>query len=374
MLRFLLAVVISFALCVGAVAQTGRPEMPKAQSALTVPCSDCHVCEKPTSVNPCLNRCPREGSEVTSNHVPEEGPKVIIINELEDQYVPVVFAHRLHAQMGGMREGCAECHHYTPTGEISACKECHGKGVNPQNLRQPGLRGAYHRQCMNCHREWSHDTKCSVCHARKSTEGTATASLDTTDIMGSRHPQITEPDKKIYQTSMKDGPVVTFHHRQHIHMFGLKCVDCHRQENCSRCHTPPDQQTATKTLREHHAPCFSCHEKDPCNWCHQQKETPAFAHAQTGWSLNPFHQSLSCNACHSTGQRISRLDPTCTSCHEQWNPSSFDHAQITGVILDDTHRALDCSDCHVNKRFDQNPSCAACHDDGRSYPQSKPGT
>ena len=32
------------------------------------------------------------------------------------------------------------------------------------DLRQPSLKGAYHRQCINCHLDWSHENACGFCH------------------------------------------------------------------------------------------------------------------------------------------------------------------------------------------------------------------
>ncbi len=336
-------------------------------------CSDCHICFTPSKKDPCLRSCPRLSKKVIA-HSPEEGPEVVILNQLEDLFEPVIFAHKLHAQMTQMGEGCAVCHHYAPAGHIPPCRECHGGPLNPVDLRQPGLKGAYHRQCLNCHREWSHSTACAVCHAKKTPGELAIRQVDTTDIVGIYHPHIAVPDKRVYQVNYKKGPVVTFHHKDHVELFDLRCVDCHREQSCSRCHEIGEKpERAAKTPEEHHKPCISCHTMKTCSICHTQSETEGFTHARTGWPLNRFHQELKCRSCHLMGRKITKLDRDCIACHSSWNTETFNHS-VTGLALDEIHQGMDCIDCHLDRRFDQKPSCANCHDDGRVYPKSSPGT
>ena len=44
----------------------------------------------------------------------DTGPKVVILNELENEYEPVPFDHLAHARMAQMWSGCETCHHYSP--------------------------------------------------------------------------------------------------------------------------------------------------------------------------------------------------------------------------------------------------------------------
>jgi hypothetical protein len=37
--------------------------------------------------------------------------------------------------------------------EPAKCSLCHGEPFDPKNLHTPGLKGAYHRLCMDCHQE-----------------------------------------------------------------------------------------------------------------------------------------------------------------------------------------------------------------------------
>ncbi|MBD3335631.1 MAG: hypothetical protein GF355_08950, partial [Candidatus Eisenbacteria bacterium] len=189
-----------------------------------IDCTECHTCEEPTLEDMCLKACPRlKAAMKTGEHAVSEAPGEMLLDELVDLYQAVHFDHKLHAEMSVMGSDCATCHHYSPEGEIPPCKECHGAEGNPTNLRQPGLKGAYHRQCLGCHREWSHETKCIVCHVPVE-GGALEASYDSTDILGIAHPVITEPETEVYHTEFDDGPVVTFHHKEHIELYGLACA------------------------------------------------------------------------------------------------------------------------------------------------------
>ena len=223
---------------------------------------------------------------------------------------------------------------------------------NPSDLEQPGLKGAYHRQCLGCHREWTHETDCAICHVKK-VPGKVDVPADPTDIMGRLHPNIEVPSEKVYATkSLEETPVVTFRHKEHAESFGLKCVECHRQENCSSCHDPK-QSHEPRVRKDPHEDCTRCHEKelsDNCGYCHTKEKTTGFDHAAvTGYTISPFHAGLSCKQCHSGAGRFQKASKDCATCHpKDWKPKTadFDHAK-TGQPLDELHKGLECKDCHA---------------------------
>jgi len=329
----------------------------------------------------CLRKCerPTDVAEIPANATGVDD--VIFLDRLVGLYEPVMFPHKLHAHMEIMGAGCAVCHHHNPPGPILACRECHGGPSNPTNLGQPGLKGAYHRQCLGCHREWSHKTDCNVCHIKRAngdlvagaSQVFSASSEDATDIIGRLHPNIETPEKWIYQTEeMSDGPIVTFHHKEHVDHFGLKCVDCHKKESCSRCHDPQSHPPRAKS--DPHEDCIRCHDvSDNCALCHAAQETKGFDHAaRTGFVIKPFHQQVACASCHKGGMPFKKIDPSCQACHEAgWRPEEFDHTRA-GVELDEMHKEADCVDCHT-EGLGKPSTCAGCHDDGRKYPDKLPG-
>ena len=85
-----------------------------------------------------------------------------------DQYGPVRFMHAKHAAELG---DCLTCHHYRPADqkalETVRCSACHREPFNPEILGRPGLKAAYHQQCLNCHRERSKGpVGCVDCHTK----------------------------------------------------------------------------------------------------------------------------------------------------------------------------------------------------------------
>ncbi len=99
----------------------------------------------------------------------EESPETLTLSSLERMYQPVVFSHAMHAEMS---EDCATCHHHSDAGQTPACRECHGAPFDPENLNMPGLKGAYHLQCMTCHRELGAPVGCTECHAKRVSQTT----------------------------------------------------------------------------------------------------------------------------------------------------------------------------------------------------------
>jgi hypothetical protein len=302
---------------------------------------------------------------------------------LKDHFGPVPFDHAGHARWAEVSGGCTICHHYTPEGAAHpACRTCHEIGYKHEDMRKPGLKGAYHRQCLGCHREWSHETRCTACHLPRvgPDEQPIKADLVTKDdVIGTMHPPIPEPDEEIYETDypLGTGSKVYFHHRRHTKTYGFECAECHRGDSCARCHEYGKEHVQhVRTLEEHHRPCEACHQiDDHCGHCHReagQSEPEPFTHDQTGWPLGKRHADVGCRECHKE-MPFRRLDTNCSSCHADWEPGGFDHAKATGVALDETHAEIDCEICHAEKDYAKPPSCTECHDEDFRYPDKSPG-
>ncbi len=330
-------------------------------------CETCHSCENPTREEPCLVVCPRYGGHLKGEHKVQEGPEIVILDQLANLYEPVPFAHKLHATMAEMSGGCAFCHHYSEVdAEVPPCRECHSEKHQMGNLRQPGLKGAYHRQCISCHREWSHETGCVACHEVKEVK-TPDEIADKSDILGIPHPRITAENKYVYQTLYDPAPIVTFHHSDHVDQFGLTCTSCHQGDNCGRCHDLGHKREKV----EHVKTCIACHKEDNCLFCHSTEEKPPFDHAViVGWPLKERHSGADCRDCHGATESFHVPATSCFECHD-WEPDYFDHS-VTGLTLNEYHEYFDCIDCHVEEDFSDTPSCDGCHDEV-SYPDYLPG-
>jgi hypothetical protein len=69
---------------------------------------------------------------------------------------------------------CAGCHHYSPLEakkQVPQCSACHTARIEPDH-RRPDLMGAYHQQCLGCHRQMGGTEEtmpqtCEGCHAHK---------------------------------------------------------------------------------------------------------------------------------------------------------------------------------------------------------------
>ena len=114
----------------------------------------------------------------------EDIPEIVTIDKLSSQYGSVELPHRriigalindiegnklanyFHSEKGTV---CQACHHNSPvTTTPSACSNCHGKPFDELNPLRPGLKAAYHQQCMGCHDsmgiEKPKSTDCVGCH------------------------------------------------------------------------------------------------------------------------------------------------------------------------------------------------------------------
>lgn len=374
-MKKILVTILTFIFACGINAQQSPG---KNHSTLNLSCKSCHVCDVPTKDEPCLVACPRE-KIATVYQKPEQTPELFIIDQINERYGPVYFSHKLHAQMSVMSGGCENCHHFNTSGPILQCNSCHEASRKRENVSLPDLKGAYHRQCMDCHREWSHETGCNSCHTLKKNLKDTKQDNIKKKYVGKVHPVVLEPTHISYQTNSEKGKLVTFYHDDHTKKFGLTCATCHKQENCTKCHDVnrnSDEKLRTvdteKTFEQQHKNCISCHKENNCSTCHSNTKLDPFNHAKkTGWALSNHHAKLSCVKCHGSKLPYKKVDNKCLSCHQGWNNETFKHS-VTGLQLDEVHLDLSCEDCHAENNYAKKQSCDGCHED-YVYPKNKPG-
>ena len=117
-------------------------------------------------------------------------PEEVIIGSLSDKFGPSKLPHRKIVKrlikdmqgnkMAGYFHGqetlmCQGCHHRSPASKTPPkCASCHGAPFNPAKPDMPGLKAAYHGQCMGCHAAMKLEKPVSTtcddaqgCHAKK---------------------------------------------------------------------------------------------------------------------------------------------------------------------------------------------------------------
>jgi len=122
-------------------------------------------------------------------------PETVTIDMMTDQYDGVLFPHRkivrsliertrksmlaqyFHRQTTSI---CVGCHHKGPSaGAYPKCAACHGMSLETEQKGKPGLKGAYHGQCMTCHQRMGIEkplsTDCKACHPKKTVKIQQTA-------------------------------------------------------------------------------------------------------------------------------------------------------------------------------------------------------
>lgn len=173
-----------------------------------------------------------------------------------------------------------------------------------------------------------------------------------------------------------------------------ECESCHKgaavgqykglSTDCAGCHIA---RYMTVTSPNHRVLGFPT----TCQQCHTSFDTwrgAKFDHSLTGFPLTGAHANLDCVSCHVGGKYqgtsancischlndfnsaknpdhvASGFPRTCQQCHSTltWAGAKFDHATFTGFALTGAHASLQCTQCHVNGRFDGTPTnCASCH-------------
>ena len=116
----------------------------------------------------------------------EEIPDTVTIDIMKDQYEGAILPHRkiVNALLKRVQKSdlarhfhdgtitlCSGCHHNSPSSVTPPkCASCHGISHASEPDGRPGLKGAYHSQCINCHQQMNIkkpvSTDCIACHKK----------------------------------------------------------------------------------------------------------------------------------------------------------------------------------------------------------------
>jgi len=97
---------------------------------------------------------------------PAKMPHDKIIAKLDKSVRESAFASAFHQRSETL---CVGCHHHAPAGTRPApCASCHSAAGSTED--RPGLKPAFHRQCIGCHQRMGIKTGCTDCHALSSPE------------------------------------------------------------------------------------------------------------------------------------------------------------------------------------------------------------
>lgn len=128
---------------------------------------------------------------VAAQSLAAEPPREVRLDTLSELFAGVRFDHAMHVDAAG---NCGSCHHHT-TGDAAepqcggchqghktaevACRACHpAQPFSATYLRdkeqdrgryhtdKPGLKAAYHRNCLGCHEQAGGPVGCQDCHPR----------------------------------------------------------------------------------------------------------------------------------------------------------------------------------------------------------------
>lgn len=239
-----------------------------------------------------------------------------VIEKYSDLYGPVRFMHSKHANVV---KDCTICHHRMPREEgdkygepatmselirrktePTKCQSCHDRPFDPKMLHKPGLKGAYHRFCLDCHRESEQKLHRGLVQWRALVKGIAGV-------------------------------------RSLVGRAPTDCISCHAKK-------VPDHKDLVKLQGKVDAlgvtkDCLSCHEDQGramlgtahWNW---QGPSPFTLGQEERVDLGKRYQTIN-NSCIALGGNW----PRCTSCHAGygWKDEGFDFIDMGKI---------DCLVCH----------------------------
>jgi hypothetical protein len=320
---------------------------------------------------------------------------------------PVAQAH------AKLEDDCAKCHDPKDRKQQTGlCLDCH-KDVRADLSQQRGFHGHALKPgapCQSCHSEHKGRGADIVRLDRESFDHGLTGYPLTGRHVGVACAACHSPKKKL-----REAPTACAdcHAKDDVHRgkLGRDCAGCHATSAwgtvkfdhsktrfpllgahdkvaCVSCHRDPAFKGAPLA-------CASCHARDDvhkggrgpeCQSCHNTvrwKES-RFDHEKVGhFALNGRHASISCDACHRSGDMKVEIPKTCIGCHaaddrhtgrfgtdcalchneSKWKDAKYDHERQAHFALRGAHAKLDCNACHKidAKTAKLAHECYACH-------------
>lgn len=307
-----------------------------------------------------------------------------IVNEKVDDYEPVRFMHKAHAtRLGG---DCTICHHRTQqqdgdrigraidTTELanerpSSCISCHQQPNEPDYPTRQGLKGAYHQQCIGCHKTTSSaaPADCEACHHQHVPDHT-----DLIRIAGQPDPgQLTarclechrEQGRDVLQTAHWNwaGPspyTVGQEHRSDLGkhaVFNNYCI--HVGSNiarCAQCHVGYGWVDESFDFKDpENIDCLVCHDATGT----YRKAAPNGGMPEEGINLVRIAQNIgrpsrdTCGRCHFFGGGGANVK------HGDLEPALFEPSADLDVHMGG--HDMRCQDCHTTTKHRIAGQCSA---------------
>ncbi len=325
-------------------------EFPLIGAHRTVDCESCHDTGFNSTLPDC-DSCHRAAFDEAEEPPHEEESFTLdcLLCHGQEAWSPSDFDHAIQAEWeltgAHVEEDCASCHEngiYTTA--ATDCWSCHQAAW--EEAEDPDHEElAFPQDCALCHTtsDWEDadfdhaqtqfpligahvDQPCLACHEQGyANTPFACAACHRPAFDGAEEPPHVEPD------------------------FSTDCMLCHSQDAWEPSSFDHDEQTAY--------PLIGAHLEVSCTECHLQEVyagTPAdcWSCHQLQWNqAEPEHEEQS-------------FGNDCLLCHSQtaWEPSSFDHDQLTDYQLTGQHRDAACVLCHTEGQYDGTPeACWFCH-------------
>jgi hypothetical protein len=308
------------------------------------------------------------------------------------------------------------------------CSKCHDR---TDRSRQTSL-------CLDCHKDIAADLKltrgyhghtfkagasCSACHTEHKGRGGNIVRFDreafdhttTGYTLDGAHATTACTACHVGKYPYRLVPITCFgcHDKEDIHKgkLGKECGDCHTTKSftdskfdhdktdfpltgahkntaCGDCHRDPSYKNTPLE-------CIACHSRDDvhkggrgpkCAECHttaKWKENK-FDHLKIGkFALNGRHATITCDACHRSGDMHIKVPDKCAGCHaaddhhggrfgddcgmchneQKWKDWKYDHAKKADWPLNGHHEKIDCEACHTGPVSGPKlpKDCLGCH-------------